>query len=448
MANSGDATRAQALVFKGFGALPSATILWLRVTDLARAREVLREHWLPQVEYGAESSGARTAALQLAFSGAGLRRLGAPDAAVEELGRAFARGIGEPQRRRALGDLGANDPSGWRWDDRRADVVLLLYGASADAAQSLAARVLTEATGGLEPLAQLITRLPADGREPFGFRDGLAQPSVARAEGRRSADELSPGEVLLGHANATGTVPRAPKHGVDGTFLVLRELEQDVAGFWNDWLESSRDAREAVWLASKAVGRWPNGMPVHGSAPCDEPPFDERVALAPLVFRDDLHGDNVPLGAHIRRAHPRDGLVADAEHSLAIAARHRLLRRGRVYGAPTPAHWLPWNAASNAHPQPLEHDGQSRGLLFACLCADPVRQFEFVQQTWMNNPKHADLFDEVDPIAAGAERLEGHFSIPRDPLRRRVSGLAQRVTVRGGGYFFMPARGALDAWLA
>lgn len=447
MPTSDHSTRAQALAFKGFGGLPHATILWLRMTSLSPARAVLRDHWLPSVEYGARSHGPRAWALQIAFSGGGLRGLGVSEAAVEDLGRAFARGIGEPQRSRALGDLGANDPRAWRWDDTRADVVLMLYAESAAAAESHAERVLSMAAGAFVPIAQLATRLPTDGREPFGFRDGLAQPSLAREDGRSGSDELAPGEVLLGRVNSVGSIVPAPAHGVDGSFLVLRELQQDVAGFWNDWLERASDRREAIWLASKAVGRWPNGMPVHGSAACDEPPFDEQVALGPLAYRDDPHGDRVPLGSHIRRAHPRDGLVSDAERSLAISARHRMLRRGRVYGAPTPAHWLPWNGDASDARRPLEHDGHSRGLLFACLCADIARQFEFVQQTWMNNPKHADLFDEVDPIAAGSERGSGHFSIPRDPLRRRVRGLARRVTVRGGGYFFMPARGAFDTWL-
>jgi hypothetical protein len=90
-----------------------------------------------------------------------------------------------------------------------------------------------------------------------------------------------------------------------------------------------------------------------------------------------------------------------------------------------------------------------RGLVFACLCADIARQFEFVQQTWLNNPKFLDLYEEVDPIAAGhGIPADSHrFSIPRPPLRRRLSGVTRWVQVRGGGYFLLPGKRALLRFL-
>jgi hypothetical protein len=92
----------------------------------------------------------------------------------------------------------------------------------------------------------------------------------------------------------------------------------------------------------------------------------------------------------------------------------------------------------------------SRGLLFMSLCGDISRQFEFVQQTWLNNPKFLDLYDEVDPIAAGhGIPADSHrFSIPRAPLRHRVNGIERWVRVRGGGYFLLPGRSALLQFLA
>jgi hypothetical protein len=41
-----------------------------------------------------------------------------------------------------------------------------------------------------------------------------------------------------------------------------------------------------------------------------------------------------------------------------------------------------------------------------------------------------------DPAEMG--RPAATFTEQRDPLRRRVTGLPDFVTVRGGGYFFMP----------
>ena len=91
-----------------------------------------------------------------------------------------------------------------------------------------------------------------------------------------------------------------------------------------------------------------------------------------------------------------------------------------------------------------------RGLLFICLCADIARQFEFIQQTWLNNPKHSGRFDEVDLIAAG-DAIVGdgrRFSIPRNPIRLRLDLVAGWVTVRGSGYFLLPGRQALTEVLA
>jgi deferrochelatase/peroxidase EfeB len=170
---------------------------------------------------------------------------------------------------------------------------------------------------------------------------------------------------------------------------------------------------------------------------------------APLSFADDARGERCPLGAHVRRASPRDGLAIGAERSLAATAARRLLRRGRVYGTPAPAPWLP-HVACGEEERPESDDATERGLLFVALCADLARQYEFVQQTWLNDPKHADLFDEVDPISAG-DAIEGEqqrFTIPREGLRRRLCDVTRWVTVRGGGYFLLPSKSALRSLLA
>jgi hypothetical protein len=106
-----------------------------------------------------------------------------------------------------------------------------------------------------------------------------------------------------------------------------------------------------------------------------------------LFFDRDRHGHGCPLGSHVRRGNPRDGLAPtpnDKQTLLDAANNHRILRRGRKYG-PTSQH-------------PRKDDGKDRGLLFICLNTDITRQFEFVQQTWMLNPNFAFLYDEVDPL--------------------------------------------------
>ena len=82
--------------------------------------------------------------------------------------------------------------------------------------------------------------------------------------------------------------------------------------------------------------------------------------------------------------------------------------------------------------------------MFLCLNANVHRQFEFVQQTWINNPKFGGLYDEVDPLVGCPV---GPFTIPADPVRRRLPYVPVFTRVRGGEYFFLPSRRAL-AYLA
>ncbi len=81
--------------------------------------------------------------------------------------------------------------------------------------------------------------------------------------------------------------------------------------------------------------------------------------------------------------------------------------------------------------------------------ANIKRQFEFVQSAWVMGSKFAGLTGERDPLLGhrvpdlGGSPTDG-FSIPQaDGPDRRLSGLPQFVTVRGGAYFFLPGKRAL-----
>jgi deferrochelatase/peroxidase EfeB len=88
-------------------------------------------------------------------------------------------------------------------------------------------------------------------------------------------------------------------------------------------------------------------------------------------------------------------------------------------------------------------DGERRGLLFICLNTDIGRQFEFVQQTWMNNPVFGGLDGEVDALVGNLPKGDCIFTVPDHPLRTRVHNLSRFVTVKGGAYFFLPSVRAL-----
>ena len=73
------------------------------------------------------------------------------------------------------------------------------------------------------------------------------------------------------------------------------------------------------------------------------------------------------------------------------------------------------------------------------------RQFEFVQQTWISAPLFHGLMREKDPVI-GTQEAGARFTIPTLSGGIALPPLPSFVTLRGGGYFFMPSRSAL-AWM-
>ena len=123
---------------------------------------------------------------------------------------------------------------------------------------------------------------------------------------------------------------------------------------------------------------------------------------------------------------PRDAVVIGAPRS------HRMIRRGTTYG-PTLA------------PGVLEDDGADRGLTFAFVGAHLDRRFEFLQNEWINNGRFIGAAAEKDPLVGANDG--GQFTVPKQPIRRRLGGLPAFVVNRGGEYCFMPGLRALR-WLA
>jgi Dyp-type peroxidase family len=298
--------------------------------------------------------------------------------------------------------------------------------------------------------------------EHFGFADGISQPAIAGAGRPRDGQNvIEPGEFILGYPNEYGKLPSVPHTpaaldpgdhlraytaggdgrralGQNGSYLVVRQLEQHVYEFWRYMRSAAEEhpggegvTQSAVRFAAKCVGRWPSGAPLVEAPERDEPSLGKSNDFG--YAAKDPDGLRCPIGAHIRRTNPRDSLEPDPKTSKTAVNRHQLMRRGRSYGRPL-------ERASHA----TADDGEERGLFFVCVNANIRRQFEFVQQTWVNNTKFDGLYDERDPlIGAGDEGAFG-FSIPGEPARTRLEGLPRFVDVRGGEYFFLPSVRAIE----
>jgi deferrochelatase/peroxidase EfeB len=164
-----------------------------------------------------------------------------------------------------------------------------------------------------------------------------------------------------------------------------------------------------------------------------------------LYHASDQDGLKCPLGAHIRRTHPRDSLEPEpgSEKSIEFSNRHRILRRGRAYGKPFDPTMNPEKFLETID---KEAAPVARGLHFICLNANIGRQFEFVQHTWANNPNFNGLYQDPDPII-GSRTMNGvnadQFTIQKFPSRCQLDNLPSFVQTRGGAYFFLPSRRAL-----
>jgi Dyp-type peroxidase family len=490
-----DLDEIQGLVLNGYKHHTAARYVMFEIIDPARARAWIGT-LLPHLQFGSyrktpreEPPFIRDVCINVAFTYPGLAALGLPTIALNGFSQPFQEGMADPNRARRLGDDGPSDPTKWAWGrpDRPVHGMLAVFGTRCTPEGYAEIRALIDATvieaNGVR-IAVALDTVPTDPvlrKEHFGFRDGITNPQIAGLAKPGKGDVIADGEVLLGYENGYGHLPMSPHvpvetdregalaeaparpdrrdFGRNGSYLVFRQLAQDVRAFW-EYIYKAKDTipglpagrAGAEWLAARFVGRWPNGTPVTRHP--DRPGPDTREALNDFLYyeKGDGFGARCPIGAHIRRTNPRDTTLPvphDVELSgspddpkkraaiLALTALHRIVRRGRMYGEPAdPVYDLDRLRAC---------DDKDRGLHFLCFNANLNRQFEFVQSNWAVNPTFAGLSRDPDPLL-GARRTypfpAADFTMPGCPTRR-VHDLPRVVEVRGGAYFFMPSRGAL-----
>ena len=493
MSDAVDFSDVQGLLRFGYKHHTESAFALLRVRNHAAARA-----WLAAapVATAATSTGPLPAtALQVAFSAEGLRELGLPPQVLSEFAPEFVAGLGtDANRSRRLGDVGRNDPAGWQWGGPAAEqvphVLVMVYALPGHLNRH--ASELESHWGVAFELMRWLQTSDMGGVEPFGFTDGVSQPEIdwSRTIAAEDKDRLSYGnlaclgEFLLGYPNeygrytarplldpagvAAAKLPRAedaPERadlGRNGSYLVLRTLRQDVPGFWRFLdAQAGGDAAERQRIAESMVGRRMDGQPlVAPSASTIAGVGTDAKARAQngFTFDDDTAGLRCPVGAHVRRANPRNadlpagtqGLISRAvrmlgfdsavlhEDAVASVRFHRVLRRGREYGE----RLSPTQALTTS-------PSVETGLQFICLCADLARQFEFVQGAWIAGTKFAALPHEGDPLlgnrlAAPDEPDTARFTLPREGCPSRViAGMPPFVDVVGGAYFFLPGLRAL-----
>ncbi len=460
----------QGIITRGYEELTGAVCILLAVDDPAAARAWLRGTAVRTVDARDQPV---TECVQMAFTCEGLRRLGLPAEVLSQFAAEFRDGMVTPERQRVLGDNGPGAPETWAWGGpgtEQPHILLMLFATDDAALHRFEASCAEEweRVGRLRLVCRLSSvRLPGR-KEHFGFRDGIGQPVLEGLNAPGSwRNVIKTGEIVLGYRNEYNEYPSSPTLGArldpadlllpsrieptlkdfgrNGSYLVFRQLQQDVAGFWRFIDDATRrpdgtsDPAARTRLAAQMVGRWPSGAPLALSPDRDDPTLADADEFS---YRDlDPIGLKCPIGSHARRMNPRDALELDrsGKESLQLVKGRRIMRRPRSYGPPL-AESMETDALATTR-----DDGRERGLHFICFNASIRRQFEFIQQTWGNNEKFSTLYDEKDPLIGDRGPGDpGLFTIPGRPVRTRVRGLTRFVRVRGGGYFFLPGKRALE----
>ncbi len=417
--------------------------------------------------------------LNVALSHRGLSALGLAPEILDSFPDDFKQGM-ERRAVEILGDEADNQhdaiPTNWEAGYRSQQICVLLF-LSTSEDHDEAIKTMVKKLESLEknhPYVQEIIAirqygdmLPT-GTEHFGYADGISQPFL---EGSESLYEdrsprppfkgqgtpntkgnwynVKPGEFLLGYEDEFGEVAQSPLHydlRKNGTYLVFRKLEQDVQAFqeflsegakhiWKDQCSQDQNYYEEL-LAGKLMGRWRSGCPMALS------PEQDDLALARnpeennnFLYQDDPDGLKCPLGSHLRRTNPRDEMLPAPRDIFDITKkeeyhlnRHRIIRRGMTYGSP-------YHVTS--------HHTKERGVIFMAINASISRQFEFLQQQWVNKGGFLGLDkNDRDPIIGQNADGNGKFTLAGTDAPFAFN-LQRFVTERGGEYFFYPGISAL-----
>lgn len=506
---------------------PSVAKQWLRkmVPQIANTDETLsflRLFRAMRSRRQTEPVGLVATWLNIGFTRTGIEKLTSQAEAEKFASPAFK--VGMAARAGLLGDetdVNGN-PIGWKFGDSSNPVDFVLIVASDEVAarddyistikqeiqklQGVSSENANDA--GIQLVfAQAGDTLPGvlKGHEHFGFKDGISQPGIRGRASKAPLDFLTPrlidpadsaslefsrpgqplvwpGQFVLGAKYPTqnpfdsvkpGPVSSpSPLWASNGSFLVIRRLNQDVSAFWN-FMASTAAALKSKYpqfgnlttemFATLVVGRWPSGAPLMRTPLADNPllashefaannfAFTNAAPAIRIVAGQSSTPDNFPtapaddaglrcpFATHIRKVNPRDDTtdLGGPERTLL----KRILRRGIPFGPPLP------------HPLDVDSKDDERGLLFVCYQAAIEDQFEFLTTDWVNSDVFPRAYGNVaggqDPVIGRGAGATRSFALRIDANTLETLTLPSAwVTGTGGEYFFSPSITALRDVLA
>ena len=322
-------------------------------------------------------------------------------------------------------------------------------------------------------------------REHFGLTDGIGDPVfegqyppekekvavIGRGkwmDASKGWEPLATGEFILGHPDESQELPPTampPNLMRNGSFMVYRKLHENVASF-NAVVAAEAasfakvmgigEDEAAETIKAKMVGRWTDGIPLmvaptfadwrklRAEKGMDDPdPFKAMQAQRDYLaspeasdfrYGNDMAGYRCPVGSHLRRVNTRDYLAPrnsrTGENPAAttrLNKRRRILRRGLPYG---PAY------------ADRQDDETEQGVAMMVIGASIFRQFEFIQQQWIQYGLDFNEGNNTCPLLGNHDTHKRH-TIASDPESGKppfiMSRLKTFVEARGGDYFFLPS---------
>lgn len=428
--------------------------------------------------------------VNMGFAYQGLKELEVPRASLIGFPMEFVMGM--KKRKDILGDDGPSAPQHWDpiWRDNReierhkdVHIWISINGQSQldvqrryewlqqlvqQSAEGVAILGGHRGDGGVEHPYQDVHAIFENGKptpkEHFGYTDGIGDPVFEGlpgnperlvGRGKQLANgkwaPLATGEFILGHrdeADEYSTAPSPQLLSRNGTFMVYRKLHENVGSF-NAFLErsSAHYPGGKELLAAKFVGRWrDNGAPLVSAPDAkSKAAWDEKFAaaspnerdrmLSGFTYDEDMEGAKCPFSSHLRRINPRASLefTPGAFNTPgALANRRRVLRRGLPYGEVK---------------DPTRDDG-NHGIVIMMINASILRQFEFVQQQWINYGNDFKASNDKEIILGNhCPAQPSKAVIEADPDGDAppyfLNNIPRLVETRGGDYFFIPSMTAL-----
>ena len=363
----------QGLVVRGYGALTEARFLLLEVGGRrARAQRTCGG----SAAAGALASTRRRCRRSSTRSRSrsptrGCALSACPDRYAHTFSRELVEGMDDPVRAESLGDRGRGEPSPLKWSRSRRSRAARWCTRTTRARWSTYAARSSRSSRPVRSTS--CTKRPRprspEQKEHFGWRDGLSMPSFLGVPHERPrkkqqqswTEPLGAGEIVLGYPNEYNAYSESPTAGLadDRGGHLARHRRRHAQGpraqrhvprlsraarstcseFWSYLQQAQRSGRASRrqgdrssarrWSgAGRAVRRWS----VSPSTTIRAHKTDNTFTYA----KDDASALRCPVGAHIRRANPRDALGAGREHedSVTMVRKHQMVRRGRPFGLP------------------------------------------------------------------------------------------------------------------